>query len=551
MTLFVPEASISAYQQTAFWRDFTIIYAEQTDMSALADSEFDLLRAIYNKTNGAEWTEKWTFGATKAETPVLKGVKMSQGHVMQLVLNNNNLSGSLPVELFQFPQAWYINVSGNNFSGKVEDTFNNIDPNETISYLDLSDNQLTGNIGAISQVGASVTDLLPSLTTLKAYNNHIRDVKPALPSHIKTLDLSGQTIDETYRYSDFLDTPQEQLQYFFPTVVLYQHGNNSYSNNAFVMTQPEDEHPWAILLYKYSNSSNTYYYNNMSTWNYAPAGQAVWLGNYSVTFKDQSRFKLTFDFEKGDVNYDNLIDISDLQRLINFAIYPEDFSHHTPFNYNAANTMDDETINVQDVVCEVNLLLDQNIVPELARGERKMEREEKSGEREDERKEWRADGFAILTIENGQIILESEVPVAALDLSLSPENKGNADWEWSSSLSPFTRAERNGRTIFYSLFGDELPSGRTVLGSCPVCCDGIATTTTCRGHATLTIAKLSDRNGRLIPVRIVDGSETTWMSRSVGVDFVGAPTYDLLGRQVANGKLPQGVYVINGKKVVK
>jgi hypothetical protein len=37
----------------------------------------------------------------------------------------------------------------------------------------------------------------------------------------------------------------------------------------------------------------------------------------------------------------------------------------------------------------------------------------------------------------------------------------------------------------------------------------------------------------------------------VGVDFVGAPTYDLLGRQVANGKLPQGVYVINGKKVVK
>ena len=142
--------------------------------------------------------------------------------------------------------------------------------------------------------------------------------------------------------------------------------------------------------------------------------------------------------------------------------------------------------------------------------------------------------MATISVENGLLVLDSKVPVAALDISLttplSPEGLGEA-------LSLFTHKSRGTRSIFYSLFGDVLPEGHTVLG-------------TIRGNAEVTAVKLSDADGHLIPVTF--GGATTGINEKVIVNrenSATAETYDLQGRRVAQPR--RGIYVINGKKVVK
>jgi YD repeat-containing protein len=130
------------------------------------------------------------------------------------------------------------------------------------------------------------------------------------------------------------------------------------------------------------------------------------------------------------------------------------------------------------------------------------------------------------------LVLYSEEPVAALDLTVS------GGVEWSSELSLFSRKSRGGRTIFYSLMGDVLSPGRTVLGTV---------------GGTVTAVRLASPDGNLIAAAIVADGETTAV-RSVGSDQIVAhgteTTYDLQGRRVS-GTMRKGVYVINGKKVVK
>jgi hypothetical protein len=173
---------------------------------------------------------------------------------------------------------------------------------------------------------------------------------------------------------------------------------------------------------------------------------------------------------------------------------------------------------VLDVISEVNLLLDQDIVPSLSsRKAHPLSVAEESGYQ------------AALSIEGGQLVLESEQPVAALDLTVSGGNI-----EWSRELSLFSRKSRGSRTIFYSLMGNVLPAGRTVLG-------------TIGSGADVLSAQLCDQQGQLIATAF--GSETTGIS-TVSVHSAVDTPFDLQGRKT-QGQLKHGVYIVNGKKIVK
>ncbi len=540
VTLYVPEASVEAYTAANFWKSFRVIYADQTTLATLDDTEYGLLQTLYTALDGENWTRKWTFGATKDETPLPYGVRLHNGHVVQLLLSGNNLSGTLPVELMQFPQLWLIDLSNNQLSGKVDDVFNSMPVNTALTSLNLNDNQLTGNIGLMRQyVGNDRVDKLPNLSTLKIARNRIRDVKPELATHISTsssyFDIGGQDLtsevnpvtDQPYTFTDFALANREAFANLFPSILAYYHSNNSpgYYNTDYVIRPIDSDNPWAVRLYRNFwgndyNPANVYIYQtDVSTWNYDAPNTLVYFSERT----SGSQMIITFDFAMGDVNYDGHVNVSDLQKLINFAMQFETMQTSTPFNFYAGNTstLDDGetlTIDVLDVISEVNLLLDRDIVPSLS--SRKAHPLPVAEE----------DVYqAALSIEGGQLVLESEQPVAALDLTVS-----GGSVEWSRELSLFSRKSRGSRTIFYSLMGNVLPAGRTVLG-------------TIGSGVDVLSAQLCDQQGQLIATAF--GSETTGISTVTVHSAVDTP-FDLQGRKT-QGQLKHGVYIVNGKKIVK
>lgn len=561
VTLYVPEASIAAYDADGFWNTFKNIYADQYDLSTLDDTEFALLQTLYTKLGGSNWTHNWTFGATKAETAIPYGVKLNEGHVVQLLLNNNNLScTTLPQELMQFPNVWFINVSGNHLSGRVDDLFAGMAVNTALTHLNLSDNQLTGNIGAMRQyVGGAWIDKLPNLFVLKAARNKIRDVKPVLPTHVgesywgnsNYFDISGQDLtdqvnpltNQPYTFSELAATNREDFVDIFPSILAFKHSNSpDYCNTDYVLRTIDSSEPWGIRLYKnfYSGSNTAYnvyeYKTGVSAWNYAAPNTQVYLTDNPANESDQHRMIIRFDFIMGDVDYSNVVNVSDLQKLVNFAIQPEAASTSTPFNLYAANTRtaddaDARTIDVLDVIEEVNLLLEQDIEPTLAKCD--------GIDRHEEVLENQACD-AVLSIENGELVLKSVQPVAALDLTLS-----GGSVRWSSNLNFFTKKSRGHRTIIYSLMGDVLPAGRTVLGSVD-------------GDAVVQQAQLCDQQGELIATSLNGGTATGLderLTEEAGTTN-GSTYYDMQGCRIDGENLQRGIYIMRqqgqqGKKVIK
>jgi hypothetical protein len=540
VTLFVPEASITAYQAADNWKDFKYIYAELSNLATLDDDEFALLQAIYQKTNGASWTRPWTLGATKAETAIPEGVKVSNGHVVQLALVGNGLSGELPQELMQFPQAWYVNVSRNQLTGDIGAYFDAMTaPNDVLTQLDLSDNQFTGNIGRMNYL----TDKLPALTTLKAARNHIRDVKPALPAHITTLDLRGQEVDinNHYLFSNFISTTPENLPNLFPSILTYRHGTyRDYGNTIFLLSAPYVDDPWMVQIHKYSNSvsTNRFYYSSTEStdgWNFLPSGTVVYLGNGENNLVDRSRIRLEFNYAMGDIDYDGAINVSDLQMLINFAIYPEGYYRYQLFNWAAANLIgadgdDPEVINVQDVVAEINMLLDQYIMPVIPARQQHALRHVQQ-EEDDEVQ-------ATLDVTDGQLVLTTSVPVAAMHLQLAAD-----DARWQTAVGLMSHRQRDGRHVFYSLTGDQLSAGTHVLAEV--------------GSAQLEYAMLAAPDGQ--PIRCaIRQQEATGISNLPTTDADDAERYTLSGMRTKSQA--KGVYLVrsagerlqgkNGKKYI-
>ena len=533
VTLFVPEASITAYSTANYWKDFKNIYAELTNLATLDDDEFALLQTIYNATNGTGWTRPWTFGATKAETAMPYGVKVSEGHVKQIALVSNNLSGSLPQQLMQFPEAWYVNVSGNHFSGDIGAYFDAMStPNTVLTYLDLSNNQFTGNIGRMNYLN----DKLPALTTLKIAYNRISDVKPVLPAHITTLDLRGQEVhfdDHHYLFSSFISIDPANMPDLFPSILTYRHSTyRDYGNMLFLLAAPDAEQPWTVEMQKNSTNVSTgrYIYISTDGWNFLPSGSIVYLSNNERNVADRIRIRMEFDYQKGDIDYNGAINVSDLQLLINFAIYPEGFSRVSIFNWAAANLIaadpgDDEVINVQDVVAEVNLLLDNYVVPVIAARQQAPVVGASAAD---------TSSPATLYVDGQQLVLTTSVPVAAMHLQFADD-----DCHWQPAVGMMSHRQKSGRHVFYSMFGDQLSAGTHMLAEV--------------GSAQLEYAMLVDIDGKPISCTIGLGDVT-------GIETIGSfdnlqfdNCYDLSGRKIvksSNGQMGKGVYIEKGKKYI-
>ncbi|MCK5739085.1 T9SS type A sorting domain-containing protein [bacterium] len=122
--------------------------------AAIPETERAALIALYNSTDGDNWTDNsgWktpplhTDGFTIPGTEGgWNGVTVSGDHIIQLLLHDNNLSGSIPVELGNLSSLNYVDLTSNQLSGNIPAELGGL---SGLGSLRLDSNQLSGSIPA-------------------------------------------------------------------------------------------------------------------------------------------------------------------------------------------------------------------------------------------------------------------------------------------------------------------------------------------------------------------------------------------------------------------
>ena len=543
-TLYVPVGTAEAYKAASYWGGWDAIVEEAYTLAGLPEKEWNILKHIPALTGGENWKTKWVLGATPEETESLEGVTIRNGHIYSIVLGNNNLTGPLPHVVFALDSLNTLNLQNNNLSGNIrmdyeDDTFDYANLSlccDSLKRLDISGNKLTGDLYDIMVYA-------PNLKTLKASYNKIRDISNPLP--VYTLEFYGQDLRDIYtvNYSDIFNLKGDP-QSAVPTVFTYSNKSNS---TASANIDTYDKYFYIVISDAWNVNSSGYWYGSMTKrldnanssmgyfsydswcdgWYTKPLGETLNAGVKVGTgmWNDYHRFNVVMDCRPGDVNFDAQLNITDMQRTLNYALDSTYYNRYTPFNFTAANLVaTDRTINVQDVVANINLLLDSGVTPKLAKGNRSKDTAQ------DEEPE------AVLYVKDGRLMLNTTRPVAALDLLLTGENV-----KWSPAVDAFSKKSKGNRTIVYSLFGDEIMEGETVIAEL----DG-----------DIDDAMIVDIDGNEIRLNVIKGNYdgTTAIEGAQAADDSNAAVFDLQGRKVAErfdrNTLKPGIYIVNGKKVV-
>lgn len=128
-----------------------------------------VLVALYNATGGSGWESDGNWNSASA-IRTWYGVRTnSSGAVTELVLDDNNLTGTLPSQLGELAELERLVLDGNSLTGRVPPDLGNLGK---LTMLNLRDNSLSGSIPA--ELGA-----LASLDTLDLFNNDLSGPIPA------------------------------------------------------------------------------------------------------------------------------------------------------------------------------------------------------------------------------------------------------------------------------------------------------------------------------------------------------------------------------------
>jgi len=115
-------------------------------------NEKDILTALYNCLNGDSWATN-THWLSDLPLHYWHGLTVSNGHVVEINLLENNLTGILPNEIGNFTYLEKLDLQENNIGGAIPSTIGNL---SELIHLDLSENQfnvqIPGTIGELSNL---------------------------------------------------------------------------------------------------------------------------------------------------------------------------------------------------------------------------------------------------------------------------------------------------------------------------------------------------------------------------------------------------------------
>ena len=449
--------------------------------------EWKLLTVLNATLIKMGWKEPWDMSQGEKSASKLKGVTLEKGHVMALDLSNQQLKGDLPATAFVLPKLESLNISHNQFKG---------------------------NLGVLGRT-------LPALTSLDASYNGFTDVLPTLPAAIKQLNISNQTIDKTITVDGShlnINAIIPQL----PTILAYDHEKQGYNTSeiGFQITQSDADdwyRKWGMkVIYKDGKLSVPFV---TTPWEYRGESgdtlNAVKLINgWEI---EGSYLKLKYIFEQGDVNFVPGIDASDVQATILYV-----FGGNLPFNFTAADTYKDGIINVQDVVCTVNIILGK-----AASAARNYYASRSYDAGAENLQDTELAAQAGIYLRNGKIFLNTEVPVAALSIAAS----GHINWNLKQL--GMEQATEGSSLVAYSLSGNTLPVGETLIG-------------TYEGDATIIGISLADEEAKSISSGTHNGTVTRINGISESNDAAEMVIFNTQG--IRTQKMQKGINIVKTQK---
>jgi len=158
--------------------------------AVIPTSERDALLALYTATNGAGWTVSTGWGGAVGTECFWFGVAcdVGQNNVVSLLLQANNLNGSLPAAIGDLDALTILDLYGNQIGGTIPTAVGNM---ASLEWLYLNWNQLTGSIPA--EIGG-----LANLTRLYLDGNQLTGSIPPVLGTMTSLEhvnLGGNPLD--------------------------------------------------------------------------------------------------------------------------------------------------------------------------------------------------------------------------------------------------------------------------------------------------------------------------------------------------------------------
>lgn len=258
----------------------------------LTDSvERAALVAIYKATDGDNWKEHTNWCSDKPLSE-WSNLYYSDNHVRDLYLQNNQLSGTIPMELFNLKKLYALEMFNNNLTDKLPAAIGRLNELHT---LDLSNNQLTGDIPA--EVGK-----LSNIREFWLYSNQFTGKIPAEfgeLGNITHLDLCANQLTGSI---------PSTLGNLSNLVILRLNGNQLTGNipaelgnlsnlneldlciNKLEGEIPESFNNLKKLVVKYENDGyydGIYYVFNINTWQNNLSGKVPSIFSQSPGWKDE------------------------------------------------------------------------------------------------------------------------------------------------------------------------------------------------------------------------------------------------------------------------
>ena len=465
-TLHVYAEMAEVFRNNEIWSEFNIVgdLGPMPIIIPMNEDDFAALCNIYNTLGGNSWKNKWLTNKNARSVSRWRGVTFDEdGYVTSIDLSGNRLSGD---------------VGELTFTGFTR-----------LTSVNLSSNTLTGDVTVLK-------NLLPTRCVL---NVELQELG----------DLGEHTLYEICQLSEGL-----------PSIALYSSSRSGLVST--LMGIGGECHFYCV-----DTDDNSYWDSGIradgSTWN---NGVFRWPSSSTVECTYPHHFTFTYNYEMGDANMDDALNVLDLQSTLNYSNGQE----WGLFNFYAADTYGtDKDINVQDIVSTVNIL--------LAHEESESRRSYVKGARS-EGNNLQSEHEAYVSIRNGQVVLYTTKPVAALDLRIAGIMPDKLHWNTEMmGFATATTAQNDGtHAIIYSMQPRQIEEGLTVLA-------------TYDAHLSpnITSVILSDSKAR--PISVSNSLPTGITSIQNSQSTTDNSVYDLQGRKV-NGKQKKGMYIENGRKVV-